>query len=140
MWFNTCPNTYFVEHNDRYIKKSRAYIPDDHIIKCSYKNITLCKSKSLSDQQLVDYPMPERLLELTPFDMILIDGPTGYRFYLPDRLLPCYWAGKYLSRPGTLVYLDDTHRDLESYCVRRFLKNQVVKTFPGREGCTKIIL
>lgn len=57
-----------------------------------------------------------------PFDIIIIDGPEGYSSEKPGRLLPCYWS-TILSKPGTVIYVDDANRTLEAYCIETYFKS-----------------
>ena len=140
MWFNLCPNTCFVEHNPKYINKALEYIPKANIVHCKYKGISVWNSFGMTEERLSSLPMPPELEGAEPFDVILIDGPTGYNFFLSGRMLPCYWAMKHFSQPGTLVYIDDSERKLESYCIDRFFKGKVSQSFPSRDGCVKIAM
>ena len=138
MWYNLNPNTYFVENNEEYIKLNEKDIPLNNIIKYNYdKNINVYNSFNLDDNKLLDYNIPKKLLELGPFDIILIDGPEGWNGESPGRLIPCYWAMKYLSK-NSIIYIDDANRKLESYCIDRFFKDNEKKYFQQRNGCCKI--
>jgi len=139
MWYEgTGGNTFFVENKDEYIRLNEKDIPGTHIIKYDYK--TRCDASMSMPQSVIDsYSIPDRLLELAPFDIIVIDGPEGYKPFSPGRLLPCYWSLR-LSRAGTVIYVDDSVRPLEKYCIEKFFAGKVVTVFPERSGCTKIVV
>ena len=137
MWFEGNPNTYFIEDNDKYIELNKD-IPSENIIKYDYQNINVLNSFLLNIKQISNYKIPERILQHAPYDIILIDGPMGDKSNKPGRLLPCFWATK-LSKKGTLIYIDDSLRKLESYCIRSLFKNNKKTIFPNRNQCTKII-
>mgnify|MGYP003383980632 CR=1 FL=1 len=139
MWYAGNTHTYFIEHNDVYIDLNSAVIPAANIIKYKYCNITVTDSFNINDNDLGKYMLPPALLEIAPFDIILIDGPEGWRKDKPGRLLPCYWTNKFLSKPGTIIYIDDSSRKLEHHCIRRYFKDKEQTLFPRRKGCTKII-
>lgn len=139
MWYNGNKNTYFVEDNNEYIQLNHNYIPKENIIQYNYQNITVEKSFQMNDKELFDYKVPDKLLELAPFDIILIDGPEGYNPQKPGRLIPCYWTDRFLSKKGTIIYIDDSVRKLENYCINRFFQKKEKRILKKREWCTKII-
>lgn len=140
MWFNNNPNTYFIEDKDEYIKINQPDIPSENIFHYTYENINIQKSLKMSDSEIEKYTIPEKLYQLAPFDIILIDGPEGYNVKSPGRLIPCHWTSKYLTTTGSLVYIDDSSRKLERYCVDKYFKNHHQETFKNRLKCTKITI
>ena len=137
MWYkgnNT--NTFFVENKDEYIELTKNDIPSENIIKYDY-NITVKSSLEISDDQINKFTIPEKLLKLAPFDIIIIDGPEGYNNEKPGRLIPCYWS-TLLSKDGTIIYIDDSKRVLENYCIKKYFNNKINKVFTQRDNCTKI--
>lgn len=140
LWYNMGKgNVYFVESNRSYIDLNPD-IPKSNIIEYNYKNITVEKSFDMSIENINSYPIPEHLSQLAPFDVIIIDGPPGYSENRPGRLLPIYWTKHHLSKKGTIVYVDDSKRKLESHCINRFLLEHKIKNFPERSGCDKFLL
>jgi hypothetical protein len=140
LWYNlTGKNTYFVEDNQAYIDLNKS-IESSHILHHVYKGITVPSSFKLSDSAIEAFPMPSELARLAPFDLIYIDGPTGWNPNCPGRLLPMYWSKNFLSKEGTLVYIDDCKRPLETYCIDKFFKENVKEFFDVGQGCMKIIL
>jgi hypothetical protein len=139
MWYEgNNKNTFFVEDKNEYIELNKQDIPIDNIIKYNYK--TTCEiSPKLSDNQIKSFTIPEKIKQLAPFDIIIIDGPEGYSRDRPGRLIPCYWS-TLLSKPESLIYVDDSSRILESYCVKKFFNNKIKTIFPKRYGCTKIYM
>jgi hypothetical protein len=137
MWFQGNPKTYFIENKDEYIELNKV-IPVENIIKYDYQNINVLKSFFLNINQISNYKIPEKIMKHAPYDIILIDGPMGDNSHKPGRLIPCFWATK-LSKKGTLIYIDDSLRKLESYCIRSLFKNNEKTIFPNRNQSTKII-
>lgn len=143
LWYNaTNQNTYFIEHNEKYIKLN-SNIPKKNIIFYPYENISVKKSiyllkNNIADNFLNEIDIPTNLLELAPFDIIIIDGPTGFDDNCPGRMLPLYWAKKYLSNKNTLIYVDDCNRLLEKKCINYFFVNNKKYYFRERNGCMKI--
>jgi hypothetical protein len=145
MWYEkNGNNTYFVEDKDENIDLVKNDIPQDNIIKYEYK--TCCKTCGLlKSKQIKEFKIPEQLLRLAPFDVILIDGPDNYHSggYIkkyakkPGRLIPCYWSSL-LNKPGTLIYLNDSEHVLENYYIKRFFNDNVKEEFIGVQNCTKI--
>jgi len=139
LWYNlTNNNTFFIENNQSYIDLNK-HIPESNIIKYNYK-ITVEKSFNMPIEEIESYTIPDELLQLAPFDLIIIDGPAGYSDNRPGRLLPIYWSKQYLSKNGTIIYVDDSKRNLESHCIKRFLIDHQIQHFPERAGCDKFLL
>lgn len=138
MWFNGNKNTYFVEDNEEYIKLNENDIPSENIIFYNY-NTTVKDSFKMSDKDIYSVPIPTKIIELSPFDIILIDGPAGYNSEQPGRLLPCYFSNL-VSRKGSIVYIDDSSRPLETYCINKFFKDKQKTIFKNRLQSTKIII
>lgn len=143
LWYNaTNKNTYFIEHNEEYIKLN-SDINKNNIIFYPYNDISVKKSIHLlnnntSDSFLNKIDIPNELLELAPFDIIIVDGPTGFNDNCPGRMIPLYWTKKYLSNKNTIIYVDDCNRLLEKKCINHFFVNNKKYYFKERNGCMKI--
>jgi len=140
LWNSLCDNTYFVEHNKKYIELNRGHIPEGRICFHQYNDISVYRSFKLSDSQLATYSRPLAVEEQGPFDVILIDAPTGYLPHLPGRLLACYWALNYLSHSNSVIYIDDSKRKLERHCIDRYFQPFEKTYFPYRNGTCKVDL
>jgi hypothetical protein len=138
MWWNlTNKNTYFVESKDEYIEMNKS-IDSKNIIKYGYGNINVRMSLIIPDKLAKTTPIPESIEKLGPFDIILIDGPYGNSLSGKGRLLPIYWSINKLSKPNTLIYIDDVNRDLEGLCVKKYCKPQnILKKYETRKGTIK---
>lgn len=119
---NEKKNIWFVETNDEYIKLCKD-IDRKCVIKHDFIGINVKSSFNLADEQIERYPIPYTLIKNAPYDIILIDAPTGYSDNAPGRLLPIYWTKEILSHKGTIVYVDDVERKLEKYCVNKYFKS-----------------
>ena len=137
-WYHKNKNTYFVEDNEVLIKLNKKYIPETNIIHYTYKTTSVANSQTLSDEEIRQTTIPCALLELAPFDIIIIAGPEGGSPTKPGRLLPCYWT-KWLAKPGTIIYLDDCHRSLENYCIDKYFKYKQMYFFPSPSRYCKIL-
>jgi hypothetical protein len=138
MWYEgNNKNTYFVENKKEYIDLNLNDIPMNNIIEYEYKNISVQTSFNLTDDEIMKYELNEKLKSLSPFDIIIIDGPEGYDNTRPGRLIPCYWS-TLLSKKGTIVYIDDSSRNLENYCINKYFANKEKKVFIERDKCTKL--
>ena len=139
MWYEgNHLHTYFVEHNDKYIELNANDIPANNIIKYTYK--TSCNtSMQLTNHAISKFTIPDKIKKEAPFDIIIIDGPEGYGALTPGRLLPCYWSTQ-LSKPGTVIYIDDANRKLESWCIEKYYKQYEKKIFNKRDKCVKIYI
>lgn len=143
LWYNsTKGNTFFVENNKDYIELNKDHIPSSNIIYYDYKNITVDSSFNISEKDVDNFVMPNELRKLDPFDIIIIDGPAGWYPTAPGRLLPIYWSSKFLCKQNTLIYIDDSNRKLEKYCIDKYLSNdskyKQINYFPNRDGTVKI--
>jgi hypothetical protein len=138
LWYNsTNKNTFFVEDNPKYIALNKN-IDANNIIYYQYKGINVKNSLKLTEEQIDGIKPPEEIIALAPFDIILIDGPTGFDDGCPGRLLPIFWSKKYLSKQGTLVYVDDASRNLEKKCINKYWLNNTKLYFKDRLGSMKI--
>jgi hypothetical protein len=136
LWYNsTNKNTYFVENNQQYIDLNKNI---NNIIYYEYKGITVESSLKLTDDKINMFKIPDKVLELAPFDIIIIDGPTGYNNNCPGRLLPLYWSKKYLSKEGTIIYVDDATRVLEKKGINKYFTDNEKVYFKDRLGTIKI--
>lgn len=139
MWYKgNHSNTFFVENNDNYIQMNINVIPKNNIIKYNY-NTTCASSIQLTDDQIKKFNVPEKIMNEAPFDIIIIDGPEGYSLDKPGRLLPCYWS-TLISKPGTVIYIDDANRTLETYCIKKYFTNNIKKEFSRRNKCIKVYM
>jgi hypothetical protein len=139
MWYEgNYKNTFFVENKDEYIELNMKNIPQENIIKYDYKT-TCASSPTLTDEQIAKFTIPKKLLQEAPFDIIIIDGPEGNMPQKPGRLIPCYWT-TLLSKPESIIYIDDSSRLLETFCIKKFFKDKVRTEFTERRKCAKIIV
>ena len=139
LWFNlTNKNTYFIEDNNDYIKLNKN-IPPEYIEKYLYK-IKVKNSYKITDTELNKYKVPEKILKNAPFDIIYVDGPNGYSSDKPGRIIPYWWSKNILSKKGTIIYGDDFGRNLESYCIHKFFKDNKKKQIDENIPCCKIYL
>ena len=138
LWWEAA-DTYFVEHDLKFIKMN-SFVHSDHVIHYKYPGITVKESCEwlTNGNQTWSVQCPQQLLENGPYDIIIIDGPPGYKDDLSGRLLPIYWSAS-LSKAGTVIYIDDCNRHLESLCIQTFLTKdiQLVSVFTSRDVCKK---
>ena len=139
LWYNlTNRNTFFVEDNKKYIEKNKD-ISDDKIIQYDYEGITVRNSFNMTDEQIQSFIIPDKIIKNAPYDIIYIDGPTGYTQDKPGRLLPIFWSKTMLSKEDSIVYIDDSNRYLERECINIYFKDFKKIMFNVRDGCMKII-
>jgi glucuronoxylan 4-O-methyltransferase len=58
----------------------------------------------------------------TPWDMVIVDGPAGWRAASPGRMRSLYTASR-LVRPGGDVFVHDAERDVERAYLRRYFRD-----------------
>lgn len=139
MWYEgNNRNTFFIENKDEYIQLNIKDIPLNNIVKYNYET-TCASSNKLTDSDISKFKIPEAILTEAPFDIIIIDGPEGYSPEKPGRLIPCYWS-TLLSKPGTIIYVDDSKRYIENYCINKYFKDKKKEYFNERNKCTKIYI
>ncbi len=136
MWYkaNGEKDIWFVESNDSYIKLNKDINPK-YIIKYEYKHVSVKRSFVMKNSLIKSLAIPDELIKNGPYDLILIDGPWGGKSIAPGRLLPVYWSTNLLSKPETIIYLDDTNRELETFLIDKYLKNyKIIKKYSERLG------
>lgn len=138
LWYNFAnKNAFFVENNKEYIDLNKN-IPSDNIVFYSYSGITVKNSYQLTEEEIRAFQIPEKIMENAPYDLILIDGPNGYDDSCPGRLLPIFWSAKYLSKTGTIIYVDDATKSLERKSINRYFRTNTKQYFADRLGTIKI--
>lgn len=131
----TNQNTYFVESNIDFIEATT--VDPSRILYYDYGEITVESSYSMTDTALMTWPLPTGLLEKAPFDVIFVAGPDSYNKQCPGRILPLFWC-RQLSRAGSVVYVDDSRRSLETYCIDRFFSEKAKTAIVAPGGCMRI--
>lgn len=131
----TNQNTYFVESNIDFIEATT--VDPSRILYYDYGEITVESSYSMTDTDLSNWLLPNGLLEKAPFDVILVAGPDSYNKQCPGRMLPLFWCQQ-LSRAGSVVYVDDSRRSLETYCIDRFFHEKAKTAIVAPGGCMRI--
>lgn len=123
MWAAGNKNTYFVEDNPEYINLARQNVAEENLIQVDYKTKVYSADK-MTDDEIKNHPIPDKIITEAPFDIVLVDGPAGYGNG-PGRLMPCYWA-KMFTKEGSIVYVDDSERHLESYAINKFFNDKYI--------------
>jgi len=140
LWYNaTNTNTLFIENNETYIDLNKNIDPNN-IIYYDYQNISVNSSLDLTETQISEFKIPEKILENAPFDIILINGPNGYNDNCPGTLLPIYWSKHFLSKEETIIYLDNASRNLEKKSINKYFLTNKKNYFKERHGTMKIII
>lgn len=116
--------TLFVEHDPRWAKVTAAQIPGINI--CVHHYLTQCDPKLEIHQQpaidtkaLEKFEMPEQIRQ-RDWDMILVDGPTGFDSHCPGRMLSIYWTSL-ISDASCDIFIDDYMRPIEFTYTNKFL-------------------
>ena len=116
--------TLFVEHDAQWSKKTLEQVPQIRIL--NHEFLTRCEPNLPIDQQppinmadLLRYPMPEELAQKR-WDVILIDGPTGFDNTCPGRALPIFWSSL-ISDNTCDIFVDDYSRPVEFIYTNKFL-------------------
>lgn len=123
MWAAGNKNTYFVEDNPEYVNLARQSVSEENLIQVNYETKVYSADK-MTDEEIKNHPIPDKIIAEAPFDIVLVDGPMGYGEGA-GRLMPCYWA-KMFTKEGSIVYVDDSERPLESYAINKFFKDKYI--------------
>ena len=116
--------TLFVEHDQRWANSIAKEIPGINV--CVHQYDTKCEptlpiheQPAINEKELFMHAMPAQLTE-HKWDIILIDGPTGFDNTCPGRMLPIYWAS-IISDASCDIFVDDYSRPIEFTYTNRFL-------------------
>ncbi|MFM9859754.1 hypothetical protein RUR49_14875 [Pseudoxanthobacter sp. M-2] len=120
---NAHGRTVFVENNKTWAKDMRERWPELEIERVSYGKSTVESSLPIDEKALIEHPIPGFMRDIK-WDVILIDGPMGFRSTSPGRALPIYWS-YVTARECTHIFIDDCNRRLEGEYTAKF--------FPGTE-------
>jgi len=86
---------------------------------CPYEKYLVSYTTSVGVWWPEDTPtdFPKELLEVT-WDVIIVDGPTGYAWDCPGRQLSIYTAS--LFQETAIVYVHDYNREWEKACCMKY--------------------
>lgn len=119
----------FVEQNDEYI----AMNPTATVLRWPAGKWGTRVGKGMVRDAALS-PIPRRSLAKLmgvrekdlAFDVVVVDGPTGYNDMQPGRQGACFWASRLVKRGG-VVYVDDANRKLERASMNRYLNRPAFK-------------
>jgi glucuronoxylan 4-O-methyltransferase len=123
--------TYFIEDDQFFININNEI---KNKILFEYKT-TIKDSMTYTEEDLKKYTEPSILRQIE-WDLIIIDGPCGYKDHHPGRCLPIYWSS--LCKSAT-IYIDDSGRDVENKFITMFFPNIDRIDRIDRRGQTTII-
>lgn len=104
-------DTLFLESDPAWTETVRQRIPHLKVENVSYGDRTVATSLPINEAELAAYPIPAPILD-NKWDVIVIDGPTGFKGSVPGRSLPIYWSSR-IASAETQIFIDDYHRPLE---------------------------
>ena len=133
---NSGGQTLFVEDNATWAAEAEA--AGLTVARHDYGGITVAASLAMPDAVIASAIVPP-FLAATPWNVILIDGPAGWRDVDPGRALPLCWAAR-LADPATHVFLHDCERRLEGTFARRLLLPRGPWTIIPASGTTRQLL
>lgn len=112
--------TRFMEDDARWVAEARTRHPDAVIDHVRYRTVRALTRLSLHVPALrrVDGLGPE--VEAIRWDVVLVDGPRGTRWYTPGRV-GSIAAAAGLASPGGVVLVHDCHRRVERLAADHFL-------------------
>ncbi|MGF9562853.1 hypothetical protein [Neorhizobium sp. JUb45] len=114
VWANLNKSGYtlFIENAPGWVSKMVGQFPYLNVEVVDYPTTV---SQSMRDpiKTMASMEIPAFLTE-RKWDVILVDGPMGYREDLPGRALPIYWASK-VCKDSTHIFVDDYERDVEKF-------------------------
>ena len=126
IWNTINENGYslFIEHDERWANTIAKQVPGINVR--TYQYPTKCDPVLPIEEQppidlrnLVHHQMPVELVE-KKWDVILIDGPTGFDSTCPGRSLPIYWSSLIADKHCD-IFVDDYSRPIEFTHTNKFL-------------------
>lgn len=131
---NARGRTLFVEHDEAWRSRGLALAPNLEVV--AYPELPTSVERSLPHidaEALAGVTAPGWASET--WDIVLIDGPSGYRPQHPGRALPIFWASAALQAKAD-IFVDDYHRPLERLYCDSLLKTagRQSAVLPGRDG------
>jgi len=134
---NSHARLYTVDHSDYYLGQTREMCREYNNVIYFYAPIAPYRYKhrdflTYSNDFVANIPQDVQ------FDVVLIDGPLGFRY---GREAPLYQIAARL-KPETIIVLDDAGREPEQRAIanwRRVWRDKIsVEFFPGRKGLAVI--
>jgi hypothetical protein len=113
MWvdINRFGRTLFVENDPKWFEVVKEQNPSIDARLVDYGDVSVVKS--LADPMtIIKSANPPDFLREQSWDVILIDGPRGYKPHHPGRAIPICWSAMIKNRQ-TDIFIDDANRDLE---------------------------
>ena len=104
--------TVFLDSDAAALDKMRAAHPDAICEPLETHGLTVATSLAMGEADIAGFPLPA-VVEGKAWDVILVDGPQGYKPDSPGRALPIFWASR-LARNATDVFVHDYERPLEA--------------------------
>ncbi|MEZ4381273.1 MAG: hypothetical protein R3A79_07980 [Nannocystaceae bacterium] len=122
---NAGGETVFVEHERAWIAETRRQLPQARIVEVRYDTrARWWRLHLLRPRRLWMDDLPAAL-RATPWGVIFVDSPQGYRGHTPGRMKSIYSAAVMAKRTGrnghTDVLVHDCDRRIERVCADRFL-------------------
>ena len=118
-------HTLFIEHDPRWARKIANQVEGIKINIYDYQTtcdplLPIHEQPDIDVRELMRHPMPDGI-EDVDWDVVLIDGPTGFDATCPGRMLPIYWTSKIIDPGRCDVFIDDYSRPIEFTYSNRFL-------------------
>jgi hypothetical protein len=139
MWADINKNgtTLFIESDPKWLEAVKSRSPSINARLVDYGDITVSSSMENPLQVIKTAQPPDWLTDIS-WDVILIDGPRGYKPHHPGRALPICWSAM-VRRRSTDIFIDDAHRDLERLFSELLLtssaSNTVIIPRPSKTSC-----
>lgn len=112
--------THFVEDSPHWADAARRLYPHAPIHLVTYRTLrAFWRIVAAYPARFALEGLPDEVTR-RPWDVVLIDGPRGTRWYTPGRALSILTASR-LAAPGADLFVHDCHRPIEDQCADRFL-------------------
>lgn len=119
---NADGHTCIMESSEQWLDQIRHKFPSAEMRLLPSSGLTVEESLKLGRDEMMKFHPPVELSRQS-WDVILVDGPPGYRPSHPGRVLPIAWAA-HLADQGTHVFIDDYDRPLENKCADMLLRDR----------------
>ncbi len=123
--------TVFLENNGDWFHKVTSESPHLEAYLVDYTTRRRSWRELMDDPARLEMVLPEACRS-TRWDLVLVDGPTGWGEDTPGRMQSIY-AAAHLVRPGGDVFVHDAEREVEAVYARRWLgTDNLVQQVRGR--------
>ena len=113
-------------------------INENHIVRFSNLEVNVLNSFTIPYIDIIEHKIPIQIRNQT-FDIIIINNPNSCQDYHPSLLLPIFWSSQYLANKDAVIYVCDSDRLLENFCIDKYFTVNKFSRSQFQSHITKII-